>query len=186
VFKAQGTLNMLNTRYIIINPDAAPVRNPFALGNAWFVNEIKIVENADKEILALKDFDPAKTAVVDQKFNDQVKGFQGTPDSTASIRLTDYRANHLTYASNTSSDQMAVFSEIYYHSGWNAYIDGKSAPYFRANYILRAMKIPAGQHKIEFKFEPAIYKTGEMISYASSILLLILLAGAVFMEVKKK
>lgn len=183
--KAQPALNMLNTRYIIYNAEAPPLKNPASLGNAWFVKEIKLVENADKEILALNNFDPATTVIVDQKFKEEVQGFTFKGDTTASIKLTQYKANHLVYESNSATEQLAIFSEIYYKSGWNAYIDGNSAPYFRANYILRGMKIPAGKHKIEFKFEPTIYKTGETISLASSVLLLILLFAIAFIEIIK-
>lgn len=185
VLKAQSTLNMLNTRYIIINPEAAPLLNPYALGNAWFVKEFRMVENADKEILALNDFDPAKTAIIDQKFKDEVKINSANPDSSGSIRLTKYKANQLNYESNSTSDQLAVFSEIYYKDGWNAYIDGKLTPHLRADYILRAMVIPAGKHQVEFRFEPANYKTAEAVSLAGSILLFILFAGSLALEFKK-
>ena len=105
-------------------------------------------------------------------------------DSTASIQLTDYKANQLSYTANCSKNQLAVFSEIFYDKGWNAYLNGELVPHFRANYVLRAMPIPAGNHQIEFKFEPRTYKTGEGISLASSAILLLLLIGVAYTELK--
>jgi len=171
-------LNMLNTRYFIVpGQDKEPEvqRNLAALGNAWFVDNYKIVENADSEILALNNFEPATTAIIDKRFADFVKDYKNGRDSLSNIILTNYKANHLTYKSNTQKDELAVFSEIYYDKGWNAYLDGKLLPHFRANYILRAMIIPKGEHTIEFKFEPKSYNIGEKIGYAGSIILLIML-----------
>lgn len=184
-----AVLDMLNTKYIILSPQegAAPVAqiNPGALGPAWFVKEYKLVANADSEISALTGFKPAETAIVDQRFADQLNGFTIRYDSLATIDLTDYKPNHLTYKSESSSEQLAVFSEIYYDKGWTATIDGKPAPHFRTNYVLRAMRIPSGKHNIEFKFEPAVYYTGEKISMAGSLLLFIVFAAGVFIDVKK-
>jgi len=182
---AKGNMNvynMLNTKYFIV-PDQKGGQpemqiNMQALGNAWFVNNGHMVNNADEEIDALNDFIPTETAIYDKRFESQVKGHIISKDPAATIVLTDYKPNHLTYTSDTRSEQLAVFSEIYYDKGWNAYIDGKQAPYFRANYVLRAMIVPAGNHEIEFKFEPTVFKTGEKISYASSILLVLLSLGA--------
>jgi len=183
---SQPALNMLNTKYVIYNGEAAPVINHGALGNAWFANEIRYVPNADSEIAAVNQFDPKNTVIVDQKFKEVFNGFNPSSDSAASIRLTDYKPNHLTYSSSASSDQLAVFSEIYYDKGWNAYIDGKLSSYARADYVLRAMKIPAGNHVVEFKFEPQVVATGEKISLASSALLLLMAIGFGWMEFRKK
>jgi hypothetical protein len=174
--------NMLNTKYFIVpgekgGPSQMQI-NMQALGNAWFVNNAHMVNNADEEINALTDFVPTETAVFDKRFENQVKGHIISKDTLASITLADYKPNHLTYKSETTREQLAVFSEIYYDKGWNAYVDGKSAPYFRANYVLRAMIVPAGNHTIEFKFEPKVYITGEKIAYASSILLVLLALGS--------
>lgn len=182
--------NMLNTKYFIV-PDEknGPPQmqiNMQAMGNAWFVNNAHMVNNADEEINALTDLIPAETAVYDKRFEDQVKGHLITKDSLATIVLTEYKPNHLTYKSETGREQLAVFSEIYYDKGWNAYVDGKPAPYFRANYVLRAMIVPAGSHTIEFKFEPVAYATGEKISYASSILLVLLALGTLGFMVSRK
>jgi len=181
------SLNMLNTKYFIYNPDARPMRNPAALGNAWFVNKVKMVANADEEIKALDNFVPATTAIVDKRFESELGGLKIARDSAAAIRLVKYTPNHLTYETlKLKSDQLAVFSEIYYNKGWNAYIDGQAAPYLRANYVLRAMVIPAGAHKIEFKFEPQSYFIGEKVSLAGSILLLLIIAAALYFEFRKK
>lgn len=173
---ALPVLNMLNTKYFIImsSQGPVPVMNPDNPGPAWFVEDYKVVANADEEITSLGDIDPEKTLLVDQRYADLLEGKRFTYDSTAAIALTDYKPNNLTYTSSSAREQLAVFSEIYYPNGWTAYIDGEAAEYFRANYVLRAMVIPAGEHTIKFKFEPEIYATGETISYASSILLLLL------------
>ena len=155
------------------------------LGNAWFVPQVEMVENADQELDALTDFDPAKTAVVDKRFEKDLEGFTPSNDTTASIQLIEYAPNQLKYQSNTSKDQLAVFSEIYYDKGWNAYVDGEKVPYFRANYVLRAMVVPAGKHLIEFKFEPRVYAIGEKVSFASSLLVILLVLGFAGMELKK-
>lgn len=182
--------NMLNTKYFIVQgEDKQPTVqiNMQAMGNAWFVNDVKVVKNADEEIEALTSFNPAETAIVDKRFEAYLKGHIITKDPTGAITLKEYKPNHLTYESNTGSDQLAVFSEIYYDQGWNAYIDGKSVPYFRANYVLRAMIVPVGKHTIEYKFEPAVYRIGEKISFASSLLLILLLiGGGVFGWMKKE
>ncbi|MDD5695274.1 MAG: YfhO family protein [Bacteroidales bacterium] len=176
---------MLNTKYIIYNPDASPLLNPNALGNAWFVKEIRYVENADQEILALDDFDPAQTIVVDQSFKDKVQPYSSDPDTAAVIELTHYQPNKLEYAIQTRTDQLAVFSEIYYPKGWSAYVDGVNVPYFRANYVLRAMVVPAGSHIIEFRFEPRSYHLGETISLICSLVLLLFLFTAIYLEIRR-
>lgn len=173
------TLNMLNTRYIIFRPDQPPLVNPYADGNAWFVNKIKIVENADAEIEALNSIDPRQTAIVDKRFADIIDGFMPQTDSTATIVLESYRPNKLTYKSKADNDQLAVFSEIYYQPGWNATIDGQPANHLRADWILRAMKVPAGEHTIVFEFRPQGYVTASYVSAFSSFIILIFLIGAI-------
>jgi uncharacterized membrane protein YfhO len=153
-----------------------------ALGNAWFVENYKIVENPDSEINALSNFEPASTAIIDKRFNDYLKDYKTGKDSTSTIVLSNYLPNHLTYQANAKKEELAVFSEIYYANGWNAYLDGKQMPYIRVNYVLRAMKIPQGDHKIEFKFEPKAYYTGEKIGYARSIILLLMFLGLIAKE----
>jgi hypothetical protein len=177
-----NVLNMLNTKYII-QPDQnrkpQVVPNMNALGNAWFVDSVRMVDNADQELNALTNFDPATTAIMDKRFEKDLEGFTPQIDSTAQIQLIEYEPNHLKYQSNTKTDQLAVFSEIYYDKGWNAYVDEKPVPHFRVNYVLRAMIVPAGKHLIEFKFEPRVYYVGEKISLASSLLLIFILLGSV-------
>ncbi len=183
----EAVLNMLNTKYFIFpdeNKQPSLQINMGALGNAWFVKEFKLVDNADQEIDALTGFDPSMTAVVDKRFADELKNFTPVSDSMAKISLTEYQPNKLKYQSESNAAQVAVFSEIYYDKGWNAFIDGKPAPYFRANYVLRAMHVPAGKHEIEFRFEPRAYFTGEKISFASSLILILLLVGFAGNEIR--
>jgi hypothetical protein len=185
-FSQNMVLNMLNTRYVIYNPEAEPLRNRYALGNAWFVNDVRMVKNADEEIAALGKINPATTALVDERFKEELKGYINKNDYSASIKLTDYKPNHLSYESNTSSEQLAVFSEIYYEDGWNAYVDGQKEQHFRTNYILRSMRVPAGKHVIEFKFEPEKYYTRQKIAFASSLLLFAFLGFSIYRTIKQK
>ncbi|MCL3780223.1 hypothetical protein EMN47_07435 [Prolixibacteraceae bacterium JC049] len=179
-----NVLNMLNMRYIIFNPKAPPVKSVYGNGNAWFVKDVDVVDNADQELAALRMINTKERAVVDQRFKDQIKGFKY--DGAASIELTEYRPNYLKYSSNSNWDQLAVLSEIYYPKGWQAYIDGKEVEHFRANYVLRAMMIPAGKHVVEFKFEPSTYHTGNKINLISSVLLLLMIGGAVVWELRRR
>ena len=181
----QGVLNMLNMRYLIYSPDAPPIKNRYALGNAWFVDDVKMVKNADEELEAVGVINPARTIVVDERYKAQLDGFAPKADNSATIKLTDYRTNHLTYESNAASEQLAVFSEIYYKD-WNAYIDGELKPHFSGDWVLRAMRVPAGKHTIEFKFEPAKYYTGEKIALASCLVLFVFVIVSLFFTWKKK
>jgi hypothetical protein len=185
VLSKQQILNMLNTNYIIYNPDAAPLFNENAFGNAWVVNNHKVVANADEEIAALKTTDLKTTAIIDKRFEGKFSS-NNKFDNAAKIILTSYAPNKLEYNFNSTNEQMVVFSEIYYPKGWNAYVDGEKTDYFRANYVLRAMMIPAGNHKVEFRFEPKIWAVGEMISLASSSILILLLLALVIIEIKSK
>ncbi len=144
-----------------------------------------MVENADQELAALKDFNPSKLAVVDKRFEEDLSGFSASFDSTARIEFLEYRPNYLKYESHTGTDQLAVFSEIYFANGWNAYVDGELKPHWRANYVLRSMVIPKGDHTVEFKFEPTVYSTGENISLAGSILLILFVVGGIVADVKR-
>ena len=157
------------------------------LGNAWFVSDIQLVENANKEIeaLALDSFNLITTAIIDKRFSENIKDFTFNPSATIVLNQKEYKPNHLTYnLTNITSNQLVVFSEIYYEKGWNAYIDGEIIPHFRVNYVLRSMMVPEGTTKIEFKFEPSSYSTGETVAYASSILLLLLLGFVSYKELK--
>ncbi|MCK4677191.1 MAG: YfhO family protein [Bacteroidales bacterium] len=178
--------NMLNTKYIIYDFDSDPLINNFALGNAWFVSNYQIVDNADAEITALNDFYPATTAIIDRRFNEYLVEYRNGVDSAGQIELTDYKPNYLTYQYNTVKDQLTLFSEIFYDKGWKAYVDGQEVPHFRANYILRAMILPAGEHTLEFEFKPRAYYLGGQISLAASIILILLIITAIIFEWKKQ
>ena len=176
-------LNMLNTKYIIYNPNAQPLVNPSANGNAWFVNSYRMVANADEEMAAITQINTKEMALIDERFADFVSGKTIVPDSTASVKLLEYQPNYLKYQSNTNTEQLALFSEIYYPKGWVAKIDGEEAGHFRANYLLRAMMVPAGEHTIEFSFEPASYHVGGKVAMASSWILFLSLLAAVTLPI---
>lgn len=187
-----NVINMLNTKYFIV-PDSASrqavaIRNQGALGNAWFVNGVQFVANADEEIRALNVAIPRTTAVIDERFRElvDVSKIIGIDSADASIRLTGYHPEKLTYEYESGSERIAVFSEIYYDKGWKAYVDGKEHPYFRADYVLRAMQLPAGKHTVEFRFHPVAYYAGEKVSLVSSILLVLLLGGGIYWENRQR
>lgn len=173
------TLNMLNMRYIVYNSEQPPVINPNAYGNAWFVENYKFVENADDEMAALNEINPLETAVIDRKFSENITGFSFQKDTNATIEMTSYEPVRVRYKSNTTSDQLAIFSEVYYPHGWEATIDGNPVEHFRANWILRGMIIPAGEHLIEFKFLPKTYIMASRIASVSSLLIFLLLLAAI-------
>jgi hypothetical protein len=189
IFATMGELsafNMLNTKYIIYNNEAEPLLNPMALGNAWFVKEVKVVGNADEEIAALDGLPPDSIAVVDKRFQEYLNSHSIQPGRRGTIELTNYRPNNLTYNFSAPSDQFAVFSEIYYEKGWKAYLDGKEVPHIRVNYVLRGMLLPGGNHKLEFRFEPKSYFTGQNISLISSLLILLAVIGYIARPYIKK
>ncbi len=180
-------LNMLNTKYIIFPDDnnRANVQiNTDANGNAWFVEKIEFVNTADEEIKALDSINTKRVVIINSVYKKDLEGFSFQNDSTAIIQLKNYKANILTYESNAKTDQLAVFSEIYYKNGWIAYIDGNLTAHFRANYVLRAMIIPSGKHQIIFKFEPQIIKQGNTITLVSYLLLIFIPLGWYFKEKK--
>lgn len=181
-------LNMLNTKYFVFEDGSqreTVQQNPNPNGNAWLVNTIKIVENANEEILALDSLKTKMEAVIDKRFVSEGFKTNYPIDSSATIQLTSYALNNLVYDFNSSTNQFAVFSEIYYKDGWNAYINGKLTPHYRVNYVLRGMEIPKGKHKIEFKFEPTVIKQGSTITLISYGLLMIIFAGWFFVDRKK-
>jgi hypothetical protein len=177
VLAALPALNMLNTKYVILNPQYPALQNSHALGNSWFVNGYRIVQDANEEVSAINTIDPGKTALIDKRYESDLNGLKIEPDSSARISLSEYKPNYLKYQSSARSNQLAVFSEIYYDKGWNAYVDGQLNPYFRTDYTLRGMLIPAGVHTIEFRFEPKSFALGKNISLASSALIILLFAG---------
>ncbi|PHQ28492.1 YfhO family protein [Leeuwenhoekiella nanhaiensis] len=181
-------LNLLNTKYIITQNEEGQEQvqiNPQAAGNAWFVQNLKIVPDADAEILALDSINVRQTAVIQQEFASLLERNVFPEDSTQSIKLVEHRGDYLKYQSQASGDKLAVFSEVYYPNGWQAYIDGKPTEHFKVDYILRGMKVPAGKHTIEFKFEPQVVRTGSTISLASNVILVVLLLGALAFSIKR-
>lgn len=195
-------LNMLNTKYIIFSPGEGqpPVaqRNPGALGNAWFVNEIKWVRTADEEMAGLNapnigdtampagSFNAATTAIVRDNFKNDVGGdFKPGKDSAAYVKLAKYGLNNISYQSSNSQAGFAVFSDIWYPKEWKAFVDGKETPIVRVNYVLRGLKLPAGQHTIEFKFESEAIKKGGYVAMISSFVIIALVLAAIAMAFRK-
>ncbi|OQX99651.1 MAG: hypothetical protein B6I20_09735, partial [Bacteroidetes bacterium 4572_117] len=188
LFNKTNIINMLNTKYVIFKPNEYEL-NWNALGHAWFVDDYDIVENADAELAALARFNPNKTAIIDKRFKsvtDKLPEAEFFSLDTGYIQLVSYAPNHLTYKSATPKERLAVFSEIYYDKGWNAYVDGFPTEHIRVNYILRGMIIPKGVHKIEFKFEPKTYSISQKVAAGSSILVVLLLLGLVGYTYKTK
>ena len=178
-------LNMLNTRYFIFplqGGQTAPLPNPFALGNAWFVDEVQYVNNANEEIEAIHDLNPQYTAIVDKKFESIVKSIPS--DSTATIELVAYEPNYLKYEVNSEKGGTVVFSEIYY-PGWQSTIDGEEVAHGRANYILRAMNVPAGKHVVEFRFDPKSLHATETIAFIALGLLALLAVATIYLSFRR-
>ena len=183
-------LNMLNTKYFILpsgqQGQTVPVLNPYANGNAWFVKNVQYVNNANEEIDALKTILPTETAVVDARFKNMLKGIsEAHKDSLSAIRLTSYEPNRLVYETENAGDGIAVFSEIYYPHGWQVTIDGKPAGLGRADYVLRALYIPAGKHTVEMRFDPKSLHVTEGIAYGALALLVIGVAAVALIARKK-
>ena len=179
-------LDMLNMRYFIISNDIPPILNRNANGNAWFVKNVKYVESPDAEMLALSSINPKESAVVDVRFSSLVKEGDVHVDSTSAIVMEEYKPDRVSYKSKSKTDAVAVFSEIYYQPGWKSFIDGKQVDHFRTNWILRGLKIPAGQHDIEFRFEPDTYWKLLTLSNVLSFLFFIsFLAIWLYMKVRK-
>ncbi len=180
-----NVLNMLNTKYIIVDSEkeVAPLINDEANGNAWFIEKLEKVDSANDEILALDNLDTKRKAVYVAE--EPVNKNTFVLDSLASISLKEVKPNYLKYESNNANNGFAIFSEIYYGNGWKTFIDGEPTSHRRVNYTLRGMQIPKGSHTIEFKFDPDVVKTGSSIALGSSVLLILLLAGGLFFEIKK-
>ncbi len=196
-------LNMLHAKYVIqagvdspdpANPQQQPtgpvvIPNPDVLGAAWFVGTVRQAGSADEEMAAMKTLNPRDSAVVDKRFAAELGNLPATLDHTGStIQLTSYRPDKLTYQANAVRDGLAVFSEIYYrgHEDWQAFIDGKPAPHLRANYVLRAMRIPAGNHTIEFRFDPPLARIGDTIDLICNVLLIALIGFVIFREGRRR
>ncbi|RIA09852.1 hypothetical protein OE09_1698 [Flavobacteriaceae bacterium MAR_2010_72] len=181
-----NVLNMLNAKYIIADGEDSsvfPYVNEDANGNAWFVNELEKLNSANEEMLALDSLNTKQKAVTTFE---ELKSSKFEVDSLAAIELLEFLPNYLKYQSTNANDGFAVFSEMYYGNGWVSLIDGEAAPHYRVDYALRGMKIPAGEHTIEFKFDPQVIKTGSRISLASSVVLGLLIMIGLYYEFKKK
>lgn len=184
----QEVLNMLNVKYIIDTDEEGkqvPLLNENAYGNAWFVNEVVDVLSADEEMKALESLGRNTAVLNKQNFNIDISNSFVT-DSLSSIKLVEYKPNYLKYQSSNEFDGLAVFSEIYYPNGWTATIDGNETEIFEVNYTLRGLQVPKGNHTIEFRFEPQVVKTGSRIALASSLVMILLIAGGVFYGVRKR
>jgi len=167
VLSSVQILNMLNMKYLIYDHNSQPLVNPFANGNVWLVSSYRIAQNADEEMQLLGLINTKTELVVDKRYADRLVDIQNR-DQNASIRLIEYAPNRLKYQFSSQTDQIAVFSEIYYDKGWNAYINGERVPYFRANYLLRAMSLKKGSYEIEFRFEPKSFFIGNVVANISS------------------
>ncbi len=181
-------VNMLNTRYFIfpVQGGTVPLQNPYAYGNAWFADEVQYVPSANAEIEALYKVSPKKTAIVNERYKSDLQNAISSPsDSTATIRLTEYKPNYLRYETNSAGNRVAVFSEVYYKQ-WQAYIDGKEVPIACANYVLRALHVPSGKHVIEFRFDPPSIHTTEIIAYVGLVALLLIIVWISMRRLRKK
>ena len=193
LLEQQQVLNMLNTKYVIYNPNAQPFPNPNALGNAWVVNDIQWVDTPNEEIDAIKTTDLAHTAILNKEFEQQVGMYRLTDSIVPKITLEDYQPNRLTYrfsgvsTGSTTANYLVVFSEIWTSQGWKMYVDGEEQPLLRANYLLRSALIPSGNHEIVMEYAPKAYEIGNKVSFASSLILILGLIGAlVYTFIPKK
>jgi len=180
--------NMLNVKYFIIPDNEGKEQmqqNPNNNGNSWFIKDIKYVKSANEEIKALDSLNTKTTVVINEKSLTTSVSYSKELDSLATINLVKYSLNALTYDSNSTKDEFAVFSEIYYKNGWNAYIDGELKPHLNVNYVLRGLEIPAGKHSVEFRFEPKVIQTGSTISLLSYVFLLLIPLGWFFYDKNK-
>lgn len=183
LFPNMNTLNMLNTKYIIYNPNAKPLINQSALGNAWFVKDVAEVNTANEEMdyIKVKEWNPSQSAVINkEQYSVSQKAFAGTGE----IKLTNYKADEMTYEVTASDKSFIVFSDIFYPNGWNVTIDDQDAEFVRTNYVLRGLEVPKGKHTIKCEFKPSVYTTGNSISMVSSIGLLLLIGFGIFKSFK--
>lgn len=185
--KVYPVLNMLNTKYFILplqDGQTAPVQNPHAFGNAWYVDNIQYVDNANKELDGMEKIDLRHAAIADKAFEQQL-GKAATQDSTAAVTITKYAPNHLEYDAESSKGGIVVFSEIYY-PGWKATVDGKDVEVGRVNYVLRAINVPAGKHKVVLDFHPQTLKTTETIAYVAFAVLIVALLAIIALQWRRK
>ena len=188
----QKVLNILNTKYVIFNPNAQPFPNPYASGNAWVVNDIKWVETPNEEIDDIENTDLNHTAIINKEFSQLVGNYQITDSILPQVTMEDYQPNKLMYrfrgvsAGSTAADSLVVFSEIWTEKGWKMYVDGQEQPLLRANYILRAALIPRGEHEIVMEYAPKAYTVGNTVAFASSLIMILGLIGALVYTFKPK
>ena len=188
----QKVLNMLNTKYIIYNPDAQPFPNHFAYGNAWIANDIQWVDTPNEEIDAIATTDLQHTAILNKEFEQLAGGYQVTDSIMPQITLEAYQPNKLTYhfsgvsTGATAANYLVVFSEIWTEKGWKMTIDGQEQPLLRANYLLRAAMIPSGEHEIVMEYAPKARKVGNTVSFVSSLLMILTLIAALVYTGKLK
>jgi hypothetical protein len=191
----QKVLNILNTKYIIYNPNAQPFPNNFAYGNAWIANDILWVNTPNEEIDAIATTDVQHTAILNKEFEGKVGGYQFTDSIAPQISLVDYKPNKLTYSFNSALRQaqgpetanyLVVFSEIWTEKGWKMTIDGQEQPLLRADYLLRAAMVPAGEHEIVMEYAPKAYTTCNTVVFISSLIMILGLVAALFFTFKTK
>ena len=185
-------LNMLNTKYIIYNPNAQPFPNPNALGNAWVVNDIRWVGTPNEEIDAIGETNLAHTAILSREFAQQTGNYQLTDSIVPTVTMEEYQPNKLTYrfsdvsTGSTTAYYLVVFSEIWTEKGWTMTIDGQEQPLLRVNYLLRAALIPNGEHEIVMEYAPRAYTVGNTLSFVSSLIMILCLIGAIIYTYKTK
>jgi len=185
LFSKLQVLNALNTKYLILpvgeeGDRAIPIENPEANGHAWFVKELRFVQSPDSEIVSLYNIDTKSVAILNENAQEAEAKIRKSYPAAGTISLSSYEPNNLIYKTNSPSEEFAVFSEIYYEKGWNAYVDGQLQKHLQTDYVLRGMVVPAGAHTIEFRFEPQVYKTGNSIALIGSIVLLLVVAGGIY------
>jgi len=186
VLAAQQVLNMINTKYFILNPNGAPLQNRFAMGHGWLVNNYQLVENADQEFLALGNTDLRRTAVVDKRFEELLGEELSHEEVSGNVVLTSYQPNKMVYEVSAGQKSLVVFSEVYYGEYWKASIDGEAVDHLRANYILRALPVDAGTHTVEFEFIFEPYEKGNKVAMAGSIIIWLLLLGSLGYAVRNQ
>ena len=183
--RSMKMLNMLNTKYIIYDPSTQPLTNTEAFGNAWIVDDYIIANTPNQEFDAIASTDVRHTAILHKEFEPQIAGYKATT-SQGNIALLDYKPNQLIYRFDADEDKLVVFSEVWTSKGWTMHVDGEEHPILRANYLFRAAMIPAGHHEIVMRYEPSIWKIGQVISLTASLLILIGLVAAIVVSCKKK
>ena len=184
--RQQRVLNMLNTKYIIYNPDSEPLENPCAFGNAWFVDNIRWVETPNEEFDAIATTSLRHTAIMNKEFQQKVGDFETGDSRSGEISLTECQPDKLSYLFNSEKEQLVVFSEIWSDTGWKLYLDGLEHPLLRANYLLRCALIPSGEHQIVMEYAPSIWKIGNRIQLITSLLIFTGFIVALFITIRKR